>query len=235
MSVLVSANCAGPEDFHEVARLGSIDIVEVSTEPQLVKQTRSAWAICVPAAPNAFPIALVANDQTLKGGIIQIKLTTFAQSFDRSDKHQIRCAGTKARPRGNNKKFSRLEMCRGLQTNLRKMGNRVTTALWHLPDLLEDQVVAIGAERELWREADNYKRDAHTELFHGGIRKRRNGTWQRLAVIPSKVEAATQRTQSARPGFQSRGPHGWSFNGGPSTALRFAQDDSDSPVRVPST
>jgi hypothetical protein len=64
-----------------------IDIVEISTKPQLVKQTRSARAICIPAAPHTFSVALVANDQPLKRAVIQIELTTFAQSFDRSDKH----------------------------------------------------------------------------------------------------------------------------------------------------
>ena len=85
--MLVSANRARPENLHEIAGLGLIDIVKISTEPQLVKQTRGARAICVPAAPDAFSIALVANDQPLKRPVVQTKLTTFAQSFDRSDKH----------------------------------------------------------------------------------------------------------------------------------------------------
>jgi len=136
MSVLVSSHLARPENFHEIAGFGLIDIVEVSAEPKLVKQTRGAWAIRVPAAPDAFSIALVANDQALKRAVVEIKLTTFAQSFDRSDKHQIRRARTETRPRGNDEEFSRLKMCRGLQPNLCKMRNRITTAFRHLPDLL---------------------------------------------------------------------------------------------------
>src|SRR4029077_11129901 len=117
------SHLARPENFHEITRLRLIDIVKISTEPQLVKQTRGARAICVPPAPDAFSIALVTNDQALERAVVQTKLTTFAQSFDRSDKHQIRRARTKARPRRNDEKFSRLKMCRRLQANLGKMRN----------------------------------------------------------------------------------------------------------------
>ena len=164
MSVLVSSHRARPENFHEITRLGLIDIVEISTKPQLVKQTRGARAICVPSAPNAFSIVLVANDQALKRAVVQTKLTTFAQSFDRSDKHQIGRARTETRPRRNDKKFSRLKMCRRLQANLCKMRNRVTTAFRHLPDLLQDQVVAIAGERELRRQAENDYRDPRSSV-----------------------------------------------------------------------
>ena len=106
MSVLVSSHLARPENFHEVTRLRLIDIVEISTKPQLVKETRRARAICVPSSPDAFSIVLVANDQALKRAIVQTKLTTFAQSFDRPDKDQIRRARTETRPRRNDKEFS---------------------------------------------------------------------------------------------------------------------------------
>ena len=106
MSVLVSSHLSRPENFHEIARLGLIDIVEISTKPQLVKQTRGARAIGVPSSPDAFSIVLVANDQALKRAVVETKLTAFAQSFDRSDKHQIRRARTETRPRGNDKEFS---------------------------------------------------------------------------------------------------------------------------------
>ena len=134
--MLVSSHLARPENFHEITRLRLIDIVEISTEPQLVKQTRGARAICVPAAPDAFSIALVTNDQALKRVVVQTKLTMFAQSFDRSDKHQIRRARTETRPRWDNKEFPRLEMCRRLQTNLCKMRNRILAAFRHPVDLL---------------------------------------------------------------------------------------------------
>ena len=83
MSVLISSHLARPENFHEITRPRLFDIVEISTKSQLVKQTRGARAICVPAAPDAFSIALVTNDQALKRAVVQTKLTTFAQSFDR--------------------------------------------------------------------------------------------------------------------------------------------------------
>src|SRR4029077_16440375 len=89
MSVLVSSHLARPENFHEITRLGSLYNVEISTNPQLVKETRRAWAIRVPSSPDALSIALVTNDQVLKRAVVQTKLTTFAQSFDRSDEHQI--------------------------------------------------------------------------------------------------------------------------------------------------
>lgn len=106
MSVLVSSDLARPENFHEVAWFGLVDIIEISTKLQLVKQTRRARAIGVPSSPNAFSIVLVANDQTLKGGIIQTELAAFAQSLDRPNKHQISRARTETRTRGNNKEFS---------------------------------------------------------------------------------------------------------------------------------
>ena len=181
MSVLVSSHLSRPEDFHEIARLGLIDIVEVSTEPQLVKETRRAWAIRVPASPDAFSIVLVANDQTLKRGVIQSKLTAFAQSFDRPDKDQIRRARTETRPRGNDKEFSRLKMCRRLQANLCKMRNRVTTTFRHLPHLLQNEVVAVAGERELRRDSNKCREEAYTELVHRWISKHRNMISQRLA------------------------------------------------------
>ena len=106
MSVLVSSHLAGPENFHEVTRLRLVDIVEISTKPQLVKETRRARAIGVPSSPDAFSIVLVANDQALKRGVIQTKLTAVAQSLDRPDKNEIRRTRTETRPRGNDKEFS---------------------------------------------------------------------------------------------------------------------------------
>lgn len=106
MSMLVSSHLSRPENFHEIAGFGLIDIVEIATEAQLVKQTRGSRAICVPSSPDAFAVVLVANDQALKGAVVQTKLTTFAQSFDRSDEHQIGRARTETWPRGNDKEFS---------------------------------------------------------------------------------------------------------------------------------
>jgi len=106
MSVLVSSHLARPENFHEVTRPRLVDIVEISAKPQLVKETRRARAIGIPSSPDAFSIVLVANDQALKRGVIQTKLTAFAQSFDRSDKNEIRRTRTETWPCGNDKEFS---------------------------------------------------------------------------------------------------------------------------------
>src|SRR5206468_80064 len=106
MSVLVSSHLARPENFHEITGLRLIDVVEISTEPQLEKETRRARAIRVPSSPDAFSIVLVANDQAFKRGVIQTKLTAFAQSFDRSYEHQIGRARTETWTRGNDKEFS---------------------------------------------------------------------------------------------------------------------------------
>jgi hypothetical protein len=92
MSVLVSSDVARPENLHEVTRLRLIDVVEISTEPQLVKKTRGARAICVPAAPDAFPIALISNDKAFQGGVIQTKVAAPTQGLDGSNENKIGCA-----------------------------------------------------------------------------------------------------------------------------------------------
>src|SRR5262249_61362600 len=130
------ARCSRGRNLHEIARVGMSNSVKSATEAQLGKQARCTRATCIPATPDGFSIALIANDQALKCAVVQTKLTTFAQSFDRSDKYQIRRARTETRPRRNDKELPRLKMCRGLQTNLCKTRNGVTTALRHLPDLL---------------------------------------------------------------------------------------------------
>src|SRR3954471_17601221 len=168
MSVLIFSHLTRPENFHEVTRLRLVDIVEISTKLQLVKETGRAWAIGVPSSPDAFSIVLVANDQTLKRGVVQTELPAFAQSLDGPDKHQIRRARTETRSRGNDKELPRFEMRRRLQTNLCKMRNRVMTSCRHLPYLLQNHVVVIASEQELRREGENYRHDESAELFHGG-------------------------------------------------------------------
>ena len=54
-------------------------------------------------------------------------------------------------------------------------------------------------------------------------------------IIPSEVEAVTQRTKSARPGFPSRGETFRTIPRDPSTPNAFgAQDDSDFGIRASS-
>ena len=71
MSVLVSPDLPRPENFHEIARFRLIEVIEVLSKLQLVKQTGCARPICIPAAPDAFAIALISDDQSLQRGIIE--------------------------------------------------------------------------------------------------------------------------------------------------------------------
>jgi len=93
--VLVLADLARPKDFHEIAGLRLIETIEVVAEPQLVKEARCAWAISVPAAPDAFPVALISDDQVLQSGGIEIHLAPRPQRLDCFNEDQIRCARAK--------------------------------------------------------------------------------------------------------------------------------------------
>src|SRR5206468_3857631 len=152
-----------------IARLSLIDIVEISTEAQLVKETCGPRTIGIPSAPDAFAVMLVPNDQALKSIIIEMKLAAVAQSLNGSDKHQIRRARTETRPRRDDEEFPRLKMCRRLQPNLCKMRNRITTALWHLFHLLKNKVVVVPGERKLRRKTDNHYHDPDACVFHLAI------------------------------------------------------------------
>ena len=65
MPMLVSPDLPRPEDFHEITRFRLIEVIEVLSELQLVKETGCAGPVCVPAAPDAFAIVLIADDQSL--------------------------------------------------------------------------------------------------------------------------------------------------------------------------
>ena len=82
MSVLVSSYLVRPENFHEIARLGLINVIEVSTEPQFVEETRCAGSVGIPAAPDSLAIVLIPDDEPLKSGIFEVKVASRAQSLD---------------------------------------------------------------------------------------------------------------------------------------------------------
>ena len=86
------ADLPRPENFHEITRLRLIKVIEVRSKPQFVKETGGAWSICVPAAPDAFPIALISNDKAFQGGVIQTKVATRTQGLDGSNENKIGCA-----------------------------------------------------------------------------------------------------------------------------------------------
>src|SRR5437762_5400716 len=146
MSVLVSSYLARPENFHEIARLGLINVIEVSTEPQFVEETRCAGSVGIPAAPDSLAIVLIPDDEPLKSGIFEVKVASRAQSLDCLNEYQIRCARAEAWSRRHNEKFPRLKMRRRLKTDLREMRNRIVAALRHLFDLRGNQVGVIAGE-----------------------------------------------------------------------------------------
>ena len=112
MATLASADILAPEDFHEITRPPLRKIREVAAQTEFVKQSRCPWAICIPAPPNAFTVMLIANEQLIEGGEIELQLAALAQRLQCLDEHQISRSGTEARVgRGwNNEEFARFEM-----------------------------------------------------------------------------------------------------------------------------
>lgn len=149
MSALTAAHALRPKDFHEIARLCLSEVVEVAAETQLMKKARRARPVRIPAAPNAFAIALISNDQLIERGEVELKLATLAQGLDRSNKNEVGRAGTEARVRRfwNNKEFPRFKMRSGLQSNFGEMGDGIFAAARHFFDLVEDERVEIGRHR----------------------------------------------------------------------------------------
>ncbi len=178
MPVLILSDLARPENFHEIARLGLIEVVEVPPQLQLVKKAGSAWPICIPAAPDSFAIALIANDQFFQGSILEMKVASRAQSLDCPDEHQIRCARAETWSRRHDEKFAGFEMRRRLQADLCEMRNRIPAALRHLFNLLEDQVVAVPSEGHMWREYKNRKKSGGRQSLQGGLSNHQNVNWQ---------------------------------------------------------
>ena len=82
MPVLISAHLARPENFHEIARLGVIEAIEVWAEPQFVEKASCAWPVRIPAAPDSLAIVLIPDDEPLKSGIFEVKVASRAQSLD---------------------------------------------------------------------------------------------------------------------------------------------------------
>src|SRR5262249_53877671 len=90
MSAFVLADIAVPENFHEIARLGICKIGEIASETKLVKQSSGPRAVRVPASPNSFTVALIADDQLVQRCKIELELAAVAQFFDGFDENQIR-------------------------------------------------------------------------------------------------------------------------------------------------
>ena len=82
MPMLVSPDLPRPEDFHEIARFRLIEVIEVLSKLQLVKQAGGAGSVCVPAAPHAFPVVLITDNQLIQRRKIQLQLSAIAQLLD---------------------------------------------------------------------------------------------------------------------------------------------------------
>ena len=147
--MLAFAHLPRPENFHEIARLRLLEIIEVLSKLQPVKKASRARPICIPASPDAFAVALISDYQSLQGGVIEVQLASRAQRLDRSDEDQIGCTRTETRQRRRrqNEKFAGLKMRRRLKANLCEMRNGITAALRHLFNLVKDQAVVISGER----------------------------------------------------------------------------------------
>src|SRR5438876_6845440 len=113
-----------------------------------MKQPRRARTIRIPAAPNSFAVMLIADDELLEGGKIEMQLPTRAQRFDSFDEDKIRRAGTKTwKRRGRqDEKLSRFKMRSRLQPDRGEPRDGITATLWHLFHVLENQAVVIFRE-----------------------------------------------------------------------------------------
>src|SRR6266436_183544 len=167
VSVLVLSDLSRPENFHEIARLRLIEIIEVPPQLQFVKKTGSARPVRVPAAPDSFAIALIPNDQLFERGIVQMNLASRAQSLDCSDEHEIGRARAETWARRQNEKFARFKMRRSLQADLCEMRDRITAALRHLFNLIKNQGVAVFSDRCPQREPNKRQHNPHDTILHG--------------------------------------------------------------------
>jgi len=163
--MFTSAYLLRPEDLHEIAGLGLIEVVEISAEPEFMKEPGSAGPVCVPATPNSFAVTLIADDELVEGCEVKMKLAACTERLNCPDEHLVSCSGAEARKRRRrqNEKFSRLEMRRGLQSNLGKSGDGVTAALWHLSYLLQDDSVEVLSRRS--SDANREKRCARGDDY----------------------------------------------------------------------
>ncbi len=154
MAVLASAYLLRPEYFHEIARLRVVKVIEVLAQPQFVKKPGCPRAICVPATPDSFAIVLIANNELLERGEIEMKLPLCTQGFDRPDEDQISRprAETGEWRRREDKKLAGLKMGRGFQANFREPRSRILATLRHLFYLFEDKSVQIFGPRLIDRE-----------------------------------------------------------------------------------
>ena len=140
MTVFAPTDILVPKNFHEIARLRLREIRKVSSESEFVKQAASSGAVGVPAAPNPFAIALVANHKLVQRCKIELELAAVAQGFDRFDEDDISRARAETRIRRgrDDEEFSRFEVRGRFQLNFGEVRDGVIAAARHLLDLLEN-------------------------------------------------------------------------------------------------
>ena len=146
MAVLGPANFRRPKNLHEIAWLRMGEIVEIFSEVHLMEEPRSPRTVGVPAAPDAFAVALVANEQTFERREIQTQSAARAQRFDGLDENQIGGARTVARGSriGHDGKNARFKMGGGLEPDGRGAGSGISSTRWHRPDLVEDKIIVFA-------------------------------------------------------------------------------------------
>src|SRR5262245_42372021 len=71
------------------------------------------------------------------------------------------------------------------------MRNRITTALRHLFNLLENHAIAVSSKRRTRRESEDRKKNPSRASFHGGISRRQTANWQPRLNMTTSTAAAT--------------------------------------------
>src|SRR5438045_6721655 len=84
-----AAHFGRPKNFHVIARLRPGEVIEVMSETEFVEEPRGAGPIGVPATPDAFAIALMANHEAFERRIIEIERAARAQRLDCFHEDQI--------------------------------------------------------------------------------------------------------------------------------------------------
>lgn len=143
MAVLGNADLMVPEDLHEVAWFGGIEIREVFAEAHFVKEPGGSGTIGVPAAPDASPVGLSPNRQVRKDRIVEFEIPSLPEFLKDLQENQVSGSGAVAwgsRFRGDGE-LPLFKMGGGLKPEGCQMGGRVTPPMRHSLDLLQDEFV----------------------------------------------------------------------------------------------
>src|ERR1044071_8751693 len=178
MAMLGPANFRRPKNLHEIAGLRRGEVIKVFSQVHLVKQSSGAGPVGIPPAPDAFAIALVANQETLERGMVQGQGSAGAKGFDCLDENQIGRAGTITGRSSirHDEKNALFKMSSRLQSNRRHPRSGIMAARGHGPDLIDDEaVVAAGSELGLRRAAGaNQNKDGGQELSQSASQTNRS-------------------------------------------------------------